>query len=192
MLQDGADLLDGIGAIFSEMAKGPVPDQTRGIRVGGVNGGDGGDIVLVGEDVRAIVGAELAPEVDGGALDREMIHAFVRGVEVMAALRFALAKNLADAVFEQGGGGEGSTIGEADFAVGLSNAADRTELQSREAAEGSGTANEECGEERDEQQRGDDQDARGDQAPVFLEHCGWGSFHGNRTFGADCRGVNWN
>ena len=135
VLKDGADLVDGIGAIFSEIAEGAAPYQTGRFWVVGVDGGDGGDIVWVGEDIGSVVGAKLALDVDGRSLDGEMIHAFVRGVEVMATLRFALAKNLADAVFEQGGGGEGSMIDEADFAVGLSNAADGTELEPRKAAE---------------------------------------------------------
>ena len=171
VLEDSADLLDGIGAIFSEIAEGAAPYQTGRFWVVGVDGGDGGDIVWVGEVIGSVVGAKLALDVDGRSLDGEMIHAFVRGVEVMATLRFALAKNLADAVFEQGGGGEGSMIHEADFAVGLSNAADGAELEAREAAEGGGTANEECGEESDEQQCAGDQDAGGDEAPVFSEHC---------------------
>ena len=134
-VEDGADLLDGVGAVFSEMAEGAVPNQACGLGVIGMDGGEGGEIVWVGEDIRSVVGAKLALDVDGSSLEGEMIHAFVRGVEVMAALRFALAKNLADAVFEPGGGGKGSTIGEADFAVGLSKAADGTELETGKAAE---------------------------------------------------------
>ena len=125
----------------------------------------------MGEDVRSVVGAELALEVDGSSLDGEMIHAFVRGVEVMAALRFGLAKNLADAVFDLGGGGESWAIDETDFAIGLSKAADGTELEAREAAERGCAADEECGEESDEQQSSGDKDAGGDNASGFSEHC---------------------
>src|SRR5688572_29883876 len=110
------------------MAKGAVPNQTCGLGVIGMDGCDGGEKVWVAENIGSVVGAELALDVDGGSLDGEMIHPFVRGVEIMAALRFALAKNLADAVLEPDGGGEGATIDEADFAVGLSNAADGAEL----------------------------------------------------------------
>ena len=136
-----------------------------------MNGGEGGEIILVRKDVGSVVDAELALKVDGGSLDGEMIHAFVRGVEVVAALGFALAKDFADSVFDLGGGGERGAIGEADFAVGLSKAADGTELEPREAAEGGGAADEECDEKSDEQQRGDEEGAGGNDAPGFSEHC---------------------
>ena len=100
LFSDGADLFNGVGAVFGEIAKGAVPDQTGGLGVVGVDVCDGGEKVWVGEDIGSVVGAELALDVDGSSLEGKMIHAFVRGVEVMAALRFALAKNLADAVFE--------------------------------------------------------------------------------------------
>ena len=135
VLKDGADLLDGVGAVFSEMAEGAVPDQACGLGAVGVDGCNRGEKVWVGEDIGSVVGAKLALDVDGSSLEGEMIHAFMRRVEVVSTVRFALAKYLADAVFEQGGGGEGSTIGEADFAVGLSKAADGTELETGEAAE---------------------------------------------------------
>lgn len=169
--EGGADLGDGVGAVFDEVAEGAVPDELGGFGMGGVDGGEGGDVGGVCNDVGAVIGAEFATVTHGCSVDSEVEHAFVNGVEVVAAIFFGGAEDFADAVFDLGGGAQDAVIEEAGFVVGLLDSAEGAKLEAVEAAESGMAADKEGGEECDEKEGGDGKEEVREDAPGIGWEC---------------------
>jgi hypothetical protein len=170
-LQVGADLIDCDCATGGKVAKGSVPDESRGFAVGGVDVGKSRDVGQMRKNIRAWVVTILSFDQLGRSVNGKVGHAFLQGVEIVATWCMRGSKDFADAVFIVAGEAKDRLVENAGLAIGLLDAAERANFETGEVTEGGIAADEKSREDGCKKKRAKEKGAINDESPGFSEHC---------------------